>query len=375
MMTAKAIRSWSFVHKWSSLVCTGFLLMLCLTGMPLIFHDEIEGVLEGKAWVPAHPDGPLLTLDDILGGALDAQPGEVPVFMSFDEDRPVVNVTTAPRPDSPGPDMHFASFDRTSGDLVSPVPGHGVLDFLLQLHTDMFLGLAGMLFLGAMGVLFVLAIVSGVVLYAPFMRKLDFGTLRTVRSRRTAWLDWHNLLGIVSVSWALVVGLTGVINTLAEPIGEQWRTNLMQEFAAERAESGPVLATSSIHEAVGLVQRAAPGTWVQYVAFPGTGFSTDRHFAIYLQGNTPVTKHLLTAALVDATSGDLAGFRPMPWYNQVLALSRPLHFGDYGGLPLKVLWALLNGATIVVLGSGLYLWIRKPGSVLRGRGNAGMERA
>jgi uncharacterized iron-regulated membrane protein len=30
--------------------------------------------------------------------------------------------------------------------------------------------------------------------------------------------------------------------------------------------------------------------------------------------------------------------------------------GDYGGLPLKIVWALLDVVTIVVLGSGLYLW-------------------
>ena len=51
--------------------------------------------------------------------------------------------------------------------------------------------------------------------------------------------------------------------------------------------------------------------------------------------------------------------RPMPWYYQALALSRPLHFGDYGGLPLKILWAALTLFTIIVLGSGLYLWLAK----------------
>ena len=44
---------------------------------------------------------------------------------------------------------------------------------------------------------------------------------------------------------------------------------------------------------------------------------------------------------------------------KALALSQPLHFGDYGGLPLKVLWALLDIITIIVLGSGLYLWIAR----------------
>lgn len=49
----------------------------------------------------------------------------------------------------------------------------------------------------------------------------------------------------------------------------------------------------------------------------------------------------------------------MPWYMTVLRLSQPLHFGDYGGLPMKVLWALLDIAAIVILGSGLYLWLAR----------------
>lgn len=49
----------------------------------------------------------------------------------------------------------------------------------------------------------------------------------------------------------------------------------------------------------------------------------------------------------------------MPWYYQALSLSRPLHFGDYGGLPLKLLWAALTLFTIHVLGTGLYLWLAK----------------
>ncbi len=365
MMTPKAIRGWSFVHKWSSLACTAFLLMLCLTGMPLIFHHEIEHALEEGEWAPANPGGPLLDLDQVLAHALAHRPGEVPVFMSFDEDRPVVNVTTAPTAGSAEGLMHFASFDRTSGDLV-PAHEGGVMEFLLQLHTDMFLGLPGMLFLGAMGLLFAVAVVSGVVLYAPFMRKLGFGTLRLAQSRRVKWLDWHNLLGIVTVAWALVVGLTGVVNTLATPIVGLWRADLVRELSAERDGGGPV-AGGSVHGAVELARRQVPGNWVQFVAFPGTGYSTDRHFAVFLQGDTPVTKHLITPALVDAATGRFDGIRPMPWYAKALSLSQPLHFGDYGGLPLKVLWALLNGATIVVLGSGLYLWLRRPLAATRAR--------
>lgn len=45
--------------------------------------------------------------------------------------------------------------------------------------------------------------------------------------------------------------------------------------------------------------------------------------------------------MVDAASGEFAGLREMPWYCKALALSQPLHFGSYGGLPLKLLSAAL----------------------------------
>ena len=80
---------------------------------------------------------------------------------------------------------------------------------------------------------------------------------------------------------------------------------------------------------------------------------------MFFQGDTPLTERLLTPALIDAETGEFTDARPMPWYYQALSLSRPLHFGDYGGLPLKLLWAALTLFTIVVLGSGLYLWLVK----------------
>jgi uncharacterized iron-regulated membrane protein len=75
-----------------------------------------------------------------------------------------------------------------------------------------------------------------------------------------------------------------------------------------------------------------------------------------MKGNTPLTSRLLKPALIDAVTGQLTDARDMPWYVKTLLLSQPLHFGDYGGLPLKILWAALDILTILVLGSGVYLW-------------------
>jgi len=58
-------------------------------------------------------------------------------------------------------------------------------------------------------------------------------------------------------------------------------------------------------------------------------------------------------------NGSLSIVNGLPWYLRALEISRPLHFGDYGGLPLKVIWAALDLALIAVLVSGVYLWLSR----------------
>lgn len=364
-MTRRAIKAWYLVHKWTGLVCTVFLLMLCLTGLPLIFHHEIDvatghAAPRGAGQLASSGTGPgLLPLDAMLARALAARPGDVPLYMAFDNDAPTMTITTGPRPDAPAAAMTMVQYDRHTGRLAGPALSGGVMAFLLTLHTDLFLGLPGMLFLGAMGAMFVAALVSGTVLYAPFMRKLTFGTLRTTRSRRVKWLDYHNLLGIVALAWMSVVGLTGIINALETPIVAMWQRGALAEMTRGYAGRAPLSPAhyGSLDRAMAAARRALPGNAPQFVAFPGTSFSSPHHYAVFFQGATPLTQRLLTPALIDAQTGRFTDARPMPWYNQALSLSRPLHFGDYGGLPLKLLWAALDLFTIVVLASGIYLWL------------------
>ena len=358
---------WYLVHKWTSLVCTLFLLMLCLTGLPLIFSDEINrmnaGTLQfGMPGVGSSSNAPgLLPLDTMMAKALAVRAGEVPLFMAFDNDQPSMTVTTGPTPDAPGSDMTTQILDRSTGKLLSKEDKGGIMDFLLKLHTDLFLGLPGMLFLGAMGLLFTAALASGVVLYAPFMRKLAFGTLRTSRSTRLKWLDYHNLLGIAALAWMTIVGVTGVINTLEKPINTLWQRNELAAMTRGYAgkDALPPSRYGSLDKAMAAARKALPGNNPQFIGFPGGNFSSKHHYAVFFQGDTPLTERLLTPALVDAETGAFTTARSMPWYNKALSLSRPLHFGDYGGLPLKILWAVLDLVTIVVLATGLYLWLGK----------------
>jgi len=259
--------------------------------------------------------------------------------------------------------MRWSSIHGPAKVLDEPKTNEGFMYVMLKLHVDMFAGLPGTLFLGFMGLLMVVAIVSGVVLYYPFTRRLEFGALRRRRSARVKWLDLHNLLGIVTVVWLLVVGITGSINTLDRIILGIWQQDQMAEMTAPYKGLPPVTDPGLVDASFRAAQATAPDMEVRIVAFPGTMFSSPHHYTFFLKGNTPVTSRLLKPALVDAKTGQLTASRDMPWYVKTLFLSQPLHFGDYGALPLKIIWAVLDLIAIVVLGSGLYLWLRKPKAV------------
>ncbi|MGI3131656.1 PepSY-associated TM helix domain-containing protein [Halopseudomonas pachastrellae] len=363
------VKLWFLIHKWSSLVCTLFLLMLCITGLPLIFHHELEHLLEDEIEAPAMPaDTPMASLDVLSERALSARPGDVIRFMFWDEeDHPHQTfVSMAPSLDAAPDDSRFITLDsRTGAVLDEPGPPGGFLYIMFKLHVDMFAGLPGMLFLGFMGLLFVVAIVSGVVLYTPFMRKLDFGTVRRQRSKRLKWLDLHNLLGVVTLVWALVVGLTGAINTLSPIVVGLWQQGQLAAMTADYADQPPPTQIGSVQQALDTANSRVDGMHLSLIAWPGTQFSSQHHYGVFFRGDTPLTARLLQPVLIDAGSGRALEPEALPWYVQTLLLSQPLHFGDYGGMPLKVIWALLDIITIVVLISGLYLWQGRRASTAR----------
>ena len=116
---------------------------------------------------------------------------------------------------------------------------------------------------------------------------------------------------------------------------------------------------SSLDAALQTAKEAAPGMDVSFVAYPGTLYSSNHHYGIYLKGTSPLTSRIIKPALVDAETGELTALRDLPWYLNTILISQPFHFGDYGGMPMKVIWAIFDIATIIVLISGLYLWFAR----------------
>jgi uncharacterized iron-regulated membrane protein len=290
-------------------------------------------------------------------------PGKEAKYIFWDpEDHPgQMFVTLADSSEAPIEADHYLTMDERTGKVLDTPPNE--MDFMLvmyYLHVELLAGIPGKLFLGFMGFLFLIALVSGVVLYGPIMKRFDFGIIRTEKSRRLRWLDLHNVLGIVTLAWAFIVGITGVINTLADPALDAWRGGQLAEMVAEYKDKPKFEgAFSSLDAALEKAKAAAPGMEVSFVAYPGTLYSSAHHYAVYMIGTTPLTSRIIKPALIDAETGAFTDMRDLPWFLTTIFISQPFHFGDYGGMPMKVIWAIFDIATIIVLISGLYLWFAR----------------
>lgn len=362
MATTTSIKTWYLIHKWTSLICMVFLLLLCLTGLPLIFHHEIDHVLGYSVEPPANVESTgTAGLTGILEDAQERRPDEAMQFVVRDAHEP--NAWFVRLGESVNGEISaFFTYDARTGEFLNEYPlEQGFMNVMLRLHVDMFAGLPGTLFLGFMGLMFVASVISGVVLYSPFMSRLRFGTVRGEHSSRIAWLDLHNLLGIVTLVWVMVVGVTGVINTLSIPIFNQWQSTQLAEMTEPYQDKSQIdqVEFTTVERAVDSARAAEPDMQLSFMAFPGNSFASPQHFVAFMQGTSAWTSQLLKPVLIDAESVEVLASRELPWYVTMLLVSQPLHFGDYGGMPFKVLWAILDLLTIVVLVSGLYLWLKR----------------
>ena len=359
-MKSKTIRRWSFIHTWTSLICTVFLLLLALTGLPLVFHHEIDHLLGNEPELAQMPaDTPQLNLEQRVAKAEAHRPGDAMQYLAWDEDdkNGVIAIMAATAGTEPNSSHTFMLEARTGEAVETPAANGGLTLFLLRLHVDMFAGLPGKLLLAFMGILFVLAIISGTVLYLPFMRRLKFATVRQDKSTRLRWLDLHNLIGVVTLTWALVVGVTGVISASADLIIAAWRQDSLSAMIAPYRDAPPLTQLAPATRLLDIANEVAPDMQPDFIAFPGTRFSSEHHYAVFMKGSTHLTSHLLTPVLIDASTLAVTATAERPWYMDAMGMSQPLHFGDYGGMPMKILWAVLDVLTIVVLVSGIYLWI------------------
>jgi uncharacterized iron-regulated membrane protein len=343
------------IHRWCGIIVSLNFVVLALTGLILVFHDEIDDAL--GVLPPVAAQGEKISIARAVEVARAKEPAAhaVYVFQRPDESPGIVFVGLAAT--GRFRDSHPIAIDLNDGGRVldQVVLQDSFTSIVLQIHAELFAKLPGRLFLGLVALAVVASLVTGAIVYGPTMRRFAFGLLRRDRSRRTLLADIHKLVGAATFGWNLVVASTGVLLALSTLLFQYWAATAIGALGARYAGEPTVTDWSTLDTAIASAEHAVPGRHWSLVALPGSDFASPRHYTVSLEGGKGLDAHLPAYVVTDAVQPDTVERVQPPWYIEAIALSEPLHFGNYGGLPLKIVW---SGFTIVTLGLSITgVWV------------------
>ncbi len=349
----KAGRKLFQLHSLLGLFTGVLLLVISLSGSVLVFHEEIDHALNpGLLTVPVA--GQRLPLNQLYAQAAGRYPGAEAIrFRRLPlaaEQAVEMNVTEAGK-------YTLLYLDPYTGRVVGERQRYTFLiDWLLRLHYSLFMGGAGEFFVALLAVALVGSVVTGLFIYRKYIWKvLLFRVPLTGKNWRVLSSGLHRIVGVWSLLFNVLIAVTGF--WLHYPA-------LMAAFEGEEAEPAPVSRpfrpSLSLDGLVARSTRAVPGFVPRSINLPaGPGG------AIVLYGSLtgyPLLSPYGNWVAFDALTGSVTEVYDLRRQSRLAQLDSALgtlHFGQYGGIAVKLLYALLGLTPAFLSLTGALLWWRR----------------
>lgn len=342
------------IHLWVGLTVGLLLVMAGLTGSILVFDEEIDAVLN-PGLLSVTPGEERAPLQRVVASVAAAYP-EHPVSYIRMPRGPseTYEVTTA------GTDPLEIFVDPYRGTILGARgTTEGLINALFDLHVHLLSGETGEQVMGIVGLLTLLLVVTGMVVWWPGVRRWWRGFAVRWRSNwKRMNFDLHRAGGIWSAAFLMVTAATGagLIFHDAFLAGANWVTASPETPEPPAVVPRPGEPWLPLDSLLRQADRALPGGTATYVAFPAVPeapLSVRKYFDAALHPNGRSFVYL------DPWSGEVLAVESAmsaPAGMKALNLLYPLHIGSFGGVGVRVLYALLGLSPLVLFVSGLLMW-------------------
>lgn len=333
------------------------LLVIGITGSLLMFSTEIDGLLLPEiATTEVKPEG-RLPFDTLVSRAAAAHPDHTLAGWEMDGSVPEATDRVWVR-EGNEEQWKFFYLDPYTGEALSePAKSNEQLTgWLLELHYTFLGDHVGMLAAGLFALMLFLLGLTGLWLYRDLWK--HFFRLRWGKSARILFADFHRMIGISSVLFHLILGFTGAWWNLSHLLG-----HLVEEAPADMVEAEP-LPRAEWSSVEGMLEKAPEvidGYTARFVSFPRADAAEVKLFGHH--GDPGPLRGIYGSTITfAAASGEVTDQYDMreatPW-QQIYDSFMPLHYGTFGGWPIKILWCL-GGLTPGLLAiSGFIVWRKR----------------
>jgi uncharacterized iron-regulated membrane protein len=341
------------IHLWTGIALGLYLIAICVTGSALVFRWELE------AWA-----APALTSDAA------AKPlGFEELKLVAEKDHPGYHVTgfLGPKDSRSAVPVWLEKDERMIGRLLDPATGEdlgpqklaGVLGWLGELHTNLLAGDIGLIINGIGAACLVAMSLTGVVIWWPGQKnwKRSLGVRWSAKWKRLNW-DLHSAVGFWTLALTLVWAITGVYFSFPELFYDSIGMLTPMEPprpAPPEADLMPGRQFASLDTLIEAAEKVTPGAATTWIGAPHDGSQVQiiRHEfyepwaahnpRVYLNAYTAEVEHIDIA--LQGNPGDTI----QRWFGY-------LHFGNFGGTLVKILWTVLGLAPAVLAATGTLMW-------------------
>lgn len=347
-------------HAAIGLLAGALLYIVCLSGSLLVFYEEWQRFEQEPPpqMTEIDPDAVQRGMEAILA----SESGQTPTT-HFYVDLPVEELPTT-RVITDTQQVHLDA----EGNLAGPERIEWS-NFLYGLHYTLNIpvaqGLVGITIVGILGMLMIALALSGLIAHPKIFR--DAFRLRARHNGGVALADWHNRLSVWTLPFTLAIAVTGAVIGLATVAsyaisaryyGGDTEAFYATMFGEEGEPDAAAAPPPNVAAALRYMEANYPELRLTYVVVhePGTA---GQH--VQIVGEHPRRLIFGEYYMFDAAGNfeGTAGLADGALGQQAAASNYNLHFGNYGGLPVKIAYALLGLALTAVCATGTFIWLGK----------------
>lgn len=357
-------------HSWLGVIISVVLFIVFWAGSIVLFVPEIQSWAEA----PAHPvqqAAPDKPLQEIVESVLEDYPlnrEEHLTIVLASEQRPYHQfyIDLLPEEGYEGPEqVAELKVDPKTGEVVGSLEQFHLLDFLYVLHYNMHLP-AGTYLVGLVTLVFMILIFTGVYIHA---RKIvsNFFLYRKDK-KRNKLLDIHNVVGVMSLPFTFMYALSGLIFNLAIIyqiafavfLYQGNSTALLEDagyMSVEQELSGEPLDMGIAYELLAQAEQdyGQPAGMLRFYNYGDANAVIqlsvpDSRFARHYEPYYRLADASLIEGWVDTNANVL---------RKGVNVLTDLHFGNFAGLDLRILYFLLGLGVCGMIVAGNLLWLDK----------------
>ncbi|WP_444916426.1 PepSY-associated TM helix domain-containing protein [Microbulbifer sp. JMSA003] len=381
-MRVELIKTYKSVHTWTGILAGLFLYIAFVAGALTMFKGPLnQWALQPETTLPSIS---IDQYDSLISEVLQAHP-EAAKQMTVQ--LPLAGLQAAPvsweieDEETHDHTLWYASFDEKRQLITQSFTVSAIGEFVDHLHRtagipggeghDAF----GTYVLGVVAALYFVALISGLIVFLPTWFK-DLLVLRKGKNRKRYWLDFHNVLGITSLPFHLIIAFTAFVFAFHDPLYGALRVAVYGDSPMfTRPAPAEVKSFSElvpVTELEAAIQEGEPKFQMAEILYLNLDTRAPRmrvggimHGEVvrgaeyaYVLGNPYLSEVPYSSILPNNFNG----------YSGTVLSIFSLHFGSFGGNAVRWVYFILGIMGALIFFTGNLLWIESRRKKRRGQG-------